>query len=292
MDVLGQFHVTFLSNFNLKINYGKLLKLGFEALLINRYRGMGGRNLKRMVLAMLLIAIILLQVGFVYSAINIDLKNPWIYPATIQDPTTSENYTVPITSGVNNIDLIMWNNHPNWDFVSGKFVIAIKSGLAQVSINNVSLTKETEDLSGISTPGNFSLNSIFPCPWIQYNVSRYLADMRDPKGYQGVADTSGIQVSIQISVIGDPADVKLYFLAWGNKFTEDGLYYTDSPISHITETIPQSPATPTATPTVTPVATVATPVTPEFSPIMIIVLLFALSGVFVLVRKNKHQNNS
>jgi hypothetical protein len=204
------------------------------------------------------------QAPFAFSAINTELKSPWVYPKTINDPTTSEYYKVLLASGINNIDIVIWNNHPNWDFINGSFVIAVKSGLTQVSINNINLTKNAENLTGSSTPGNFSLATIFPCSWLQYTIPNYLADLRNASGYQGVNDTSGMVVTMQIAVTGDPSNVKLYFLAWGNKLTESGLVYTESPISHITETTHILPPTPVPSPYLSPSATHSP--SPTFSP--------------------------
>jgi hypothetical protein len=214
---------------------------------------------------LLIAAIILSNISLAHSQTTntTEIKSPWIYPANITDPTTSENYTTQIVSGENYINLTIWNNHPNWDLVNGKFIIAIKSGLSQVTINSINLIKDQEDLRGESTPGNFSLPNIFPCPWIQYNITGYLADLRNPKGYQGTNDTSGMWVNIHISIIGNPDNVKIYFLAWGYKLTESGLVYTDSPFTHITETTNSIPI-------------------PEFSPTMVAVLLLAMPSVLIL----------
>jgi len=224
------------------------------------------KGLKRIAFLLLIAIIMLFNPSLAYSQTVVpdEIKSPWIYPANITDPTTSENYTIQIVPGENYLNLTIWNNHPNWDLVDGKFIIAIKSGLSQVTINSINMAKDQEDLRGEFIPGNFSLPDIFPCPWIQYNITGYLADLRNPKGYQGINDTSGMWVNINISITGNPNNVKIYFLAWGYKLTEsDPHVYTDSPFSHITETT-------------------LTPPIPEFSAPMVEVLLLAISGILIL----------
>lgn len=230
-------------------------------------------------LFLLIAAIILSNINFVYSQTTstTEIKSPWIYPANITDPTTTENYTTQIVTGENNINLTIWNNNPNWDLVNGKFIIAVKSGLSQVTINSINLTKDQEELSGEAVPGNFSLPNIFPSPWIQYNITGYLADLRNPKGYQGFNDTSGMWVNINISITGDVDNVKIYFLSWGYKLTETGLVYTESPFTHITETIASIPVA-TSTPIVT-----STPTIPEYRLSIIAVLLLVISIVLILL---------
>jgi hypothetical protein len=193
--------------------------------------------LKRAIIFTLISTLLLLNMTLVHSQTtdSTNIKSPWVYPASIANPTTCQNYTFHLDSGLNNISLIIWNNHPNWDLVQGEFVIAISSGASQVTINSINLTKDKEDLTGASTPGNFSLPHIFPCPWIEYTIPKYLADLRNPNGYQGSGDTSGIIVNLQISIIGNPDNVQIYFVSWGYKLTESGLVYTDSPLTHSTE---------------------------------------------------------
>jgi hypothetical protein len=192
--------------------------------------------LKRKIFFAAFLVFLIMNVALVHSQTDTtNIKSPWVYPASISDPTTIQNYTLHLDSGQNNISLTVWNNHPNWDFVQGEFVVAIKTGASQVIINSINLTEDKEDLSGASTPGNFSLPNVFPCPWIEYTIPKYLADLRNPNGYQGTADTSGMRVNLQLSIIGNPSNVQICFLAWGYKLTESGLVYTDSPLAHSTE---------------------------------------------------------
>jgi len=94
-------------------------------------------------------------------------------------------------------------------------------------------------LSGTSTAGSFPPGGIYPCPWKQYDIGITLASREYEDGWHGSGDASGIEVVISITVTGDPANVKLYFMAWGyDDHREGNLHYTDSPYSHITETIP------------------------------------------------------
>ena len=184
---------------------------------------------------------ILVLFGLICQAFSEDIivNSPWVYPAT-ETPGTGP-YTVLLDAGFNSINLVLWNHDNNYDFVNGKFVIAIKFGLSQVTINDISLTFDTEDLSGTTKPGDFPPGSIFPCPWKQYNVGTNLTDWQSSIGWQGPGDTSGIQVNINITVTGDPVNVKLYFLAWGYKAKSKGLQYTDTPYSEITATYPPPP---------------------------------------------------
>ena len=208
---------------------------------------------------------------YIQATSTTEMGSPWIYPASITDPTTSQNYTIPLTLGDNNVSLIIWNNSPNWDFIQGKFIIAIKSGLAQVTIKNITVSKDQEDLTGKSTPDNFSIPNIFPCPWMQYNIPGYLADARSLNGYQGAYDISGTKVEVHVVVTGNPSNVDLYFLAWGYRLAESSLTYTGSPASHITEASGSALAL------------------PEFNPV---ILLSLLSGVLILFPHRKASKKS
>jgi hypothetical protein len=190
------------------------------------------RNLKNRLLIGLVAFCLLF--GFVCTAHSDSGSVPWVYPSTVTDPTTTSYHLVLLNAGDNQIALILWDHTNNQDFVNGKFIIAIKSGLEQVTINSITLTFDTQNLTGTSTPGQFPPGGIFPCPWKQYNVGVNLTQRQDSNGWQGSGDTSGIQITIGITVSGDPAGVKLYFLVWG--FTTSHSYtYTDTPYSHITE---------------------------------------------------------
>jgi hypothetical protein len=162
-------------------------------------------------------------------------NSPWVYPTTEASPTTTSYYKTLLTTGPNHITLVLWNHDNNYDFVNGKFVIAIKSGLAQITSSSVNLGFDTQDLTGTTSPTGSSLppGGIFPCPWKQYNVGTTLTDWQSPNGLQGTGDSSGIQVNVDVTAIGDPASVHLYFMAWGYKSNGQ---YTDSPYSHITDT--------------------------------------------------------
>jgi hypothetical protein len=161
-------------------------------------------------------------------------NSPWVYPTTEASPTTTSYYKTLLTPGLNHITLVLWNHDNNYDFVNGKFVIVIKSGLAPITINSISLAFDTENLTANAIqPGQLPNGGIFPCPWKQYNVGTTLTDWQSPNGWQGTSDSSGIQVNVDVTVIGDPASVHLYFMAWGYKSSGQ---YTDSPYSHITDT--------------------------------------------------------
>lgn len=168
-------------------------------------------------------------------------NSPWVYPTTQANPTTTEYYQTPIAEGPNTIQLVIWNHDQNYDFVNGKFIIAIKTGLSQVTIDSVSLTFGTEDLTGTTHPGDFPPGDIFPCPWKQYDIGTTLTDWASPDGWQGLGDPSGINLTITMTVTGNPLNVKLYFLAWGYKDAPQGLKYTDTPYSHVTETSSRPP---------------------------------------------------
>jgi hypothetical protein len=169
-------------------------------------------------------------------------NSPWVYPTTEANPTTTEYYKVLLTGGYNQINLVLWNHDHQYDFVLGKFVIAIKSGVDQITINSINLTFDTADLSGTSRPDSMPWDGIFPCPWKQYNVGINLTERQYNDGWHGAGDPSGIQVTIEITVNTNPANVHLYFVAWGYNKKDDGnLDWTKTPYSHITETFPPPP---------------------------------------------------
>lgn len=169
-------------------------------------------------------------------------ESPWVYPASEPSPTTTSYYTVLLTGGYNEIHLILWNHDPNYNFTFGKFVIAIKSGLGDLSIDSINLAFDTEDLSGTTRPDTMPWGGIFPCPWKQYNAGINLTARQYNDGWHGTGDPSGIEVTIGITVNTDPASVHLYFVAWGYNLKNDGsLDRTFSPYSHITETFPPPP---------------------------------------------------
>jgi len=188
------------------------------------------------------------------SAVNAEeivVNSPWVYPVTETHPTFNEYYHVPIAAGVNNINLILWNHDHNYDFINGKFIIAIKYGLSQVTINSINLAFDTQDLTGTTHPGNLPPGGIYPCPWKQYNVNGTLTKWKSDKGWKGPGDTSGMYVNITLTITGNPLTVKLYFMSWGYKNKPQGPDYTDTPYSHLTTTyyrphneVPETPLGP------------------------------------------------
>lgn len=178
------------------------------------------------------------------SAVNAEeivVNSPWVYPATEATPTMTEYYVVPLSAGVNNINLILWNHDHNYDFINGKFIIAIKTGLAQVTIDSINLAFDTQDLTGTTHPGNFPPGSIYPCPWKQYNVNGTLTEWQNENGWQGQGDPSGMYVNITLTVTGNPLNVLLHFMSWGYKDMPQGPDYTDTPYSHLTSTFYRPP---------------------------------------------------
>jgi hypothetical protein len=194
------------------------------------------RNLKKLFIFTIVAILMSFTVATVFAA-------PWVYPASETSPTTSEYWATPLTAGTYGIDLVVWN-HANKATIGPYvyFVIAIKSGeivtdftINNVKVNNVPVPAAliTYDLSGTTTPDHFSPGDIFPCDWYQYKIATTLTEWTSPDGWQGTADTSGVAVHIDITVV-NPANVKLYFLAWAEIPTEP--YYVNSPYSHITTT--------------------------------------------------------
>jgi len=168
-------------------------------------------------------------------------NSPWVYPASETSPTTTSYYKVLLAGGSNEINLVLWNHDPNYNFTFGKFVIAIKSGIGQFTIDSINLAFDTEDLSGTTRPDSMPWGGIFPCPWKQYNVGINLTKRQYNDKWHGTGDPSGIQITIGITVNTDPANVHLYFVAWGYNLKDGNLDRTFSPYSHITETIPPPP---------------------------------------------------
>lgn len=202
--------------------------------------------MKRILVCTISIFLILLAVNIVRAEETVVVENsPWVYPATISNPTLTSYYVVPLTSGPNTYNLILWNHHPNYDFAAGKFVIAIKSGFGQVTINSVTINgvSVAVDTTGTTRPGPgpgesdyMPWDGIFPCPWIQYDVGNTLIKRQNPNGWQGSGDYSGVSVVVDVTVTGSASDVKLYFLSWGYDQMAKGNQFVWSPYSHITET--------------------------------------------------------
>lgn len=179
---------------------------------------------------------------------------PWVYPASEVNPSGTDYWVTLLTAGENVFSLVLWNHANKDSYVNGKFVVAIKSGLSQVSVDSVKvagvpLALEVEDLTGATTPGHpFPSGGIFPCPWKQYAIAN-LTEWASPVGWQGLGDASGVNVEVQVTVSGVPASVQLYFLSWGYDQKSNGnLKESDTPYSKITQTysvplfvVPESP---------------------------------------------------
>jgi hypothetical protein len=179
---------------------------------------------------------------------------PWVYPASEANPTITDYWVTPLTAGTNTIRLVLWNHANKDNYVNGNFVIAIKSGFSQVTFDSVKvagvpLALDAEDLTGATTPGHpFPSGGIFPCPWKQYAIAN-LTEWASPDGWQGLGDSSGVTVDVQVTVAGSPTTVQLYFLSWGYDQKSNGnLKESDTPYSQITQTysvplfvVPESP---------------------------------------------------
>ena len=193
--------------------------------------------MKKLLIPITIVCLMLALVPAVFAA-------PWVYPASESDPTGTSYWTQVLGSGTTTLSLVLWNHDKNDDFRYGNFVIAIKSGLSQVTIDSVkiggtTLSLDKQDVTTpYTTPGHpFPPGGIFPCPWKQYEVPD-LADWEKSSGWQGSGDDSGVQIDVTITVTGAPQTVKLYFLAWG--YYREGSHWqkTDTPYSHITQTVP------------------------------------------------------
>ncbi len=190
----------------------------------------------------------------VLSTVSSVSAAPWVYPASEANPTATAYWMTPLMPGTNTIRLVLWNHANKDNYVNGKFVIAIKSGLSQVTVDSVKvagvpLALAVEDLTGTTTPGHpFPPGGIFPSPWKQYNLAG-LTEWASTDGWQGLGDTSGVKVDVQVTVAGAPTNVQLYFLSWGYDQKSNGALKTsDTPYSHMTQTysmslhvVPESP---------------------------------------------------
>jgi hypothetical protein len=191
--------------------------------------------MKKIVVLMLIGTIMLFGVSSVAAA-------PWVYPADEPSPTTTEYWTVLVTEGPHDIDLVVWNHANNKDFVNGMFVIAIKSGDVTITAVEVAGDPTSAADAGTGTPGHpFPPGSIFPCDWEQYPLPD-LQEWDSELGWQGAVDASGVPVTVSVTVEEGSGPVLLYFLAFGYDVQPNGsLQPSDTPYSHITFTVPELP---------------------------------------------------
>ena len=201
---------------------------------------------RKFIFPLIAVLLISLTIPIVHSSLWV-YPTPTVYPDYISSPTVepSPHWYIPLTEGSQTLSLVVWNQCNNRDLEDTRFVIAVTSGLSQLTIVSVKdatptpaspLTLEAEDLTGATTPGQFPPGDIFPCPWKQYSVGT-LSQRQSASGWQGSGDLSGRKIEVTITVTGNPDDVNMYFLAFGYKTEGNGNLYVDTPYSHITETI-------------------------------------------------------
>jgi len=186
--------------------------------------------MKKLIALLTITMITLFGVSTVYAA-------PWVYPESEPSPSTTEYWMVPLTSGTNTINLVLWNHNNNKEFVKGLFVIAIESGSVTIDSVKVNGTIVALDSEGTGTPGHpFPPGGMFPCDWKQYPVP-YLDEWTSDQGWQGAGDGSGVPIEVTVTVNESPVTAKLYFLAFGYDVQPNGSpQKSDTPYSHITAT--------------------------------------------------------
>lgn len=174
-----------------------------------------------------------------------DKGKPWVYPASTSQPVTapSPHWFTPLSTGTSTVSLILWNHSPNKDVNAPMFVIAIKSGLNDITIDSLKINGITVPVHSFddspSNPASFPPGGIFDCPWKEYTVSQNpLTHRADTDGWQGSGDTSGVSIEVTITVNSNPQNVDLFFIAYGT--TDEG-GYVHTPYSHLTETFYRPP---------------------------------------------------
>lgn len=192
------------------------------------------------------LSIIAIAVCVLLATVTVVSALPWVYPYGTS--TFTGSYVVPLTSGSQEINLVLWNHDNTYALQDAEFVIAIPSGLAQVSnlvvtINGVVTASDAQDLTGTTTPDGFPSGTFtptttykFPCPWIEYPAGD-LAKRTSSTGWtDSYSDTSGRNVTVTFDVSGNPSTVFMAFVAYGTNTNSAG-NVVNSPYTEITTTI-------------------------------------------------------